>query len=124
MGLGWLAWGFLIDLPLGSSSWVVGVMQLLEMINFVLLDLASLFIWLRISVCTRTPQDPRLVNHHPEMRGVHPDGLFVFNDDRLKDLFFRTMSLEMSLYVEDEDLDEAEMYQLFVELGSGGRNNR
>ena len=53
----------------------------------------------------------RHVNHHPEMRGVHPDedGLFVFeSDDRLKDFVLQNNEpgADEPFYVQDEDLDE------------------
>ena len=91
----------------------MGVMQLLEMITLVLLDLALLvYLVEKASGFVRERRKiSRLVNHHPEMRGVHPDedGLFVFeSDDRLKDFVLQNNEpgADEPFYVEDEDLDE------------------
>ena len=88
-------------------------MQLLEMITLVLLDLALLvYLVEKASGFVRERRKiSRLVNHHPEMRGVHPDedGLFVFeSDDRLKDFVLQNNEpgADEPFYVEDEDLDE------------------
>ena len=53
----------------------------------------------------------RLVNQHPEMRGVHPDedGLFVFeSDDSLKVLVLENdePGVDEPFYVREEDLEE------------------
>lgn len=88
-------------------------MQILEMITLVLLDLALLvYLVEKGSRFVRERRKiSRLVNHHPEMRGVHPDedGLFVFeSDDRLKDFVLQNNEpgADEPFYVEDEDLDE------------------
>ena len=91
----------------------MGVMQILEMITLVLLDLALLvYLVEKASGFVRERRKiSRLVNHHPEMRGVHPDedGLFVFeSDDRLKDFVLQNNEpgADEPFYVEEEDLDE------------------
>ena len=88
-------------------------MQILEMITLVLLDLALLvYLVEKASGFVRERRKiSRLVNHHPEMRGVHPDedGLFVFeSDDRLKDFVLQNNEPgdDEPFYVDDEDLDE------------------
>ena len=88
-------------------------MQILEMITLVLLDLALLvYLVEKASGFVRERRKiSRLVNHHPEMRGVHPDedGLFVFeSDDRLKDFVLQNNEpgADEPFYVDDEDLDE------------------
>ena len=88
-------------------------MQILEMITLVLLDLALLvYLVEKASGFLRERRKiSRLVNHHPEMRGVHPDedGLFVFeSDDRLKDFVLQNNEpgADEPFYVDDEDLDE------------------
>ena len=88
-------------------------MQILEMITLVLLDLALLvYLVEKASGFVRERRKlSRLVNLHPEMRGVHPDedGLFVFeSDDRLKDFVLQNNEpgADEPFYVEDEDLDE------------------
>ena len=53
----------------------------------------------------------RLVNQHPEMKGVHPDedGLFVFeSDDSLKVLVLENdeRGVDEPFYVREEDLEE------------------
>ena len=53
----------------------------------------------------------RLVNEHPEMKGVHPDedGLFVFeSDDSLKVLVLENdqPGSDEPFYVTEEDLEE------------------
>ena len=53
----------------------------------------------------------RLVNQHPEMKGVHPeeDGLFVFeSDDSLKLLVLENEQpgADEPFYVTEEDLEE------------------
>ena len=53
----------------------------------------------------------RLVNQHPEMKGVHPDedGLFVFeSDDSLKVLVLENdePGVDEPFYVREEDLEE------------------
>ena len=88
-------------------------MQILEMITLVLLDLALLvYLVEKGSGFVRERRKiSRLVNHHPEMRGVHPDedGLIVFeSDDRLKDFVLQNNEpgADEPFYVDDEDLDE------------------
>ena len=65
-------------------------MQILEMVTLVLVDLALLvYLVEKGSGFVRERRKiTRLVNHHPEMRGIDPeeDRLFVFeSDDSLKD---------------------------------------
>jgi hypothetical protein len=53
----------------------------------------------------------RLVNHHPEMKGVHPqeDDLFVFeSDDCLKDFVLQNNDpgTDEPFYVPDDELDQ------------------
>ena len=88
-------------------------MQILQMVTLVLIDLALLvYLVEKGSGFVRERRKfSRLVNHHPEMRGVHPDedGLFVFeSDDRLKDFVLQNNEpgADEPFYVEDEDLDE------------------
>ena len=88
-------------------------MQILQMVTLVLIDLALLvYLVEKGSGFVRARRKiSRLVNHHPEMRGVHPDedGLFVFeSDDRLKDFVLQNNEpgADEPFYVEDEDLDE------------------
>lgn len=88
-------------------------MRILEMITLVLMDLALLvYLVEKGSGFVRERRKiSRLVNHHPEMRGVHPDedGLFVFeSDDRLKDFVLQNNEpgADEPFYVEDEELDE------------------
>lgn len=88
-------------------------MQILEMTTLVLVDLALLvYLVEKASGFVRERRKiSRLVNHHPEMRGVHPDedGLFVFeSDDRLKDFVLQNNEpgADEPFYVDDEDLDE------------------
>ena len=88
-------------------------MRILEMITLVLMDLAFLvYLVEKGSGFVRERRKiSRLVNHHPEMRGVHPDedGLFVFeSDDRLKDFVLQNNEpgADEPFYVEDEELDE------------------
>ena len=83
------------------------------MITLVLMDLALLvYLVEKGSGFVRERRKiSRLVNHHPEMRGVRPDedGLFVFeSDDRLKDFVLQNNEpgADEPFYVEDEDLDE------------------
>ena len=89
-------------------------MQILEMITLVLLDLALLvYLVEKASGFVRERRKiSRLVNHHPEMRGVHPDedGLFVFeSDDRLKDFVLQNNEpgIDEPFYVQDDELDQA-----------------
>ena len=88
-------------------------MRILEMITLVLMDLALLvYLVEKGSGFVRERRKiSRLVNHHPEMRGVHPDedGLFVFeSDDRLKDFVLQNNEpgADEPFYVDDEELDE------------------
>jgi hypothetical protein len=53
----------------------------------------------------------RLVNHHPEMRGIDPeeDSLFVFeSDDSLKDFVLQNNEpgIDEPFYVQDDELDQ------------------
>jgi hypothetical protein len=53
----------------------------------------------------------RLVNHHPEMRGIDPeeDRLFVFeSDDSLKDFVLQNNEpgIDEPFYVQDDELDQ------------------
>ena len=88
-------------------------MRILEMVTLVLIDLALLvYLVEKGSGFVRERRKiSRLVNHHPEMRGVHPDqdGLFVFeSDDRLKDFVLKNNEpgADEPFYVQDEDLDD------------------
>ena len=88
-------------------------MRILEIITLVLMDLALLvYLVEKGSGFVRERRKiSRLVNHHPEMRGEHPDedGLFVFeSDDRLKDFVLQNNEpgADEPFYVEDEELDE------------------
>ena len=88
-------------------------MQILEMVTLVLVDLALVvYLFEKGSGFLRERRRmPRLVNHHPEMRGVHPDqdGLSVFeSDDRLKDFVLKNNEpgADEPFYVQDEDLDD------------------
>lgn len=88
-------------------------MRILEMITLVLMDLALVVYLVEkgSGFVRERRRISRLVNHHPEMRGVHPDedGLFVFeSDDRLKDFVLQNNEpgADEPFYVEDEELDE------------------
>lgn len=88
-------------------------MRILEIITLVLMDLALLVYLVEkgFGFVRERRKISRLVNHHPEMRGVHPDedGLFVFeSDDRLKDFVLQNNEpgADEPFYVDDEDLDE------------------
>ena len=88
-------------------------MQALESLALVLVNLA-LTVYL-VEKGTKFWREKRrlkrLVNHHPEMKGVHPDedGLFVFeSDDSLKVLVLENdqPGSDEPFYVTDEDLEE------------------
>ena len=88
-------------------------MQILEMVTLVLVDLALVvYLFEKGSGFLRERRRmSRLVNHHPEMRGVHPDedGLFVFESDEvLKDFVLKNNEpgTDEPFYVQDEDLDQ------------------
>ena len=87
-------------------------MQILEMVTLVLLDLALMvYLFEKGSGFMRERRKiTRLVNHHPEMKGVHPedDGLFVFeSDDSLKDFVLQNNEpgVDEPFYVQDDELD-------------------
>ena len=88
-------------------------MQILEMVTLVLVDLA-LMIYLveKGSGFVRERRKiTRLVNHHPEMRGIDPeeDRLFVFeSDDSLKDFVLQNNEpgIDEPFYVQDDELDQ------------------
>ena len=88
-------------------------MLILESFTLVLVDLA-LMVYLveKGSGFVRERRKiSRLVNRHPEMKGVHPDDddLFVFeSDDCLKDFVLQNNEpgANEPFYAEDEDLDE------------------
>ena len=89
------------------------MMQILEMVTLVLVDLALMvylvekgsgFVRERLKIS-------RLVNRHPEMKGVHPDDddLFVFeSDDCLKDFVLQNNEpgMDEPFYVSDDELDQ------------------
>ena len=88
-------------------------MQALEFLALVLVNLA-LTIYL-VEKGTKFWNEQRrlkrLVNQHPEMKGVHPDedGLFVFeSDDSLKVLVLENdqPGSDEPFYVKEEDLEE------------------
>ena len=88
-------------------------MQALEFLALLLVNLA-LTVYL-IEKVTRFWKEKRrlerLVNQHPEMKGVHPDedGLFVFeSDDSLKVLVLENdqPGSDEPFYVTEEDLEE------------------
>ena len=89
------------------------MMQILEVVTLVLVDLA-LMVYL-VEKGTKFWKEQRrlkrLVNQHPEMKGVHPDedGLFVFeSDDSLKVLVLENdqPGSDEPFYVTEEDLEE------------------
>ena len=88
-------------------------MQILEMVTLVLVDLA-LMVYLveKGSGFVRERRKiTRLVNHHPEMRGIDPeeDRLFVFeSDDSLKDFVLQNNEpgIDEPFYVQDDELDQ------------------
>ena len=88
-------------------------MQALEFLALVLVNLA-LTVYL-VEKGTKFWKEmrriERLVNQHPEMKGVHPeeDGLFVFeSDDSLKVLVLENdqPGADEPFYVTEEDLEE------------------
>ena len=88
-------------------------MQALEFLALVLVNLA-LAVYL-VEKGTQFWREKRrlkrLVNQHPEMKGVHPDegGLFVFeSDDSLKVLVLENdqPGSDEPFYVTEEDLEE------------------
>ena len=88
-------------------------MQILEMVTLVLLDLALMvYLFEKGSGFMRERRKiTRLVNHHPEMKGVDPedDGLFVFeSDDTLKDFVLQNNEpgVDEPFYVQDDELDQ------------------
>ena len=88
-------------------------MQILEMVTLVLVDLALLVYlsekgW---AFVRNRRKITRLVNHHPEMRGIDPeeDSLFVFeSDDSLKDFVLQNNEpgIDEPFYVQDDELDQ------------------
>ena len=88
-------------------------MQALEFLALVLVNLA-LVVYLfekGFNVWREKRRIGRLVNQHPEMKGVHPeeDGLFVFeSDDSLKLLVLENEQpgADEPFYVTEEDLEE------------------
>jgi hypothetical protein len=89
------------------------VMQILEMVTLVLVDLALLvYLVEKGSGFVRERRKiTRLVNHHPEMRGIDPeeDRLFVFeSDDSLKDFVLQNNEpgIDEPFYVQDDELDQ------------------
>jgi len=88
-------------------------MQILEMVTLVLVDLALLvYLVEKGSGFVRERRKiTRLVNHHPEMRGIDPveDSLFVFeSDDSLKDFVLQNNEpgIDEPFYVQDDELDQ------------------
>jgi|TARA_B100001741_G_scaffold237388_1_gene198352 hypothetical protein len=88
-------------------------MQILEMVTLVLVDLALLvYLVEKGSGFVRERRKiTRLVNHHPEMRGIDPeeDRLFVFeSDDSLKDFVLQNNEpgIDEPFYVQDDELDQ------------------
>ena len=88
-------------------------MQILEMVTLVLVDLALLvYLVEKVSGFVRERRKiTRLVNHHPEMRGIDPeeDRLFVFeSDDSLKDFVLQNNEpgIDEPFYVQDDELDQ------------------
>ena len=88
-------------------------MQILEMVTLVLVDLALLvYLAEKGSGFVRERRKiTRLVNHHPEMRGIDPeeDRLFVFeSDDSLKDFVLQNNEpgIDEPFYVQDDELDQ------------------
>jgi hypothetical protein len=88
-------------------------MQILEMVTLVLVDLALLvYLVEKGSGFVRERRKiTRLVNHHPEMRGIDPeeDCLFVFeSDDSLKDFVLQNNEpgIDEPFYVQDDELDQ------------------
>ena len=86
-------------------------MQILEMVTLVLVDLALLvYLVEKGSGFVRERRKiTRLVNHHPEMRGIDPeeDRLFVFeSDDSLKDFVLQNNEpgIDEPFYVQDDEL--------------------
>ena len=88
-------------------------MQILEMVTLVLVDLALLvYLVEKGSGFVRERRKiTRLVNHHPEMRGIDPeeDRLFVFeSDDSLKDFVLQNNEpgIDEPFYVQDDEFDQ------------------
>ena len=88
-------------------------MQILEMVTLVLVDLALLvYLVEKGSGFVRERRKiTRLVNNHPEMRGIDPeeDRLFVFeSDDSLKDFVLQNNEpgIDEPFYVQDDELDQ------------------
>jgi hypothetical protein len=89
------------------------MMQILEMVTLVLLDLVLLVYLIEkgSGFVRERRKIMRLVNHHPEMKGVHPqdDDLFVFeSDDCLKDFVLQNNDpgTDEPFYVPDDELDQ------------------
>ena len=88
-------------------------MQALEFLALVLVNLA-LIVYLfekGFKFWKENRRLDRLVNQHPEMKGVHPDedGLFVFeSDDSLKVLVLENdePGVDEPFYVKEEDFEE------------------
>ncbi len=88
-------------------------MQALEFLALVLMNLAltAYLVEKGTKFWKEKRRLERLVNHHPEMKGVHPDedGLFVFeSDDSLKVLVLENdqPGSDEPFYVTEEDLEE------------------
>ena len=88
-------------------------MQILEMVTLVLVDLALLVYLVEkgSGFLRERRKITRLVNHHPEMRGIDPeeDQLFVFeSDDSLKDFVLQNNEpgIDEPFYVQDDELDQ------------------
>ena len=88
-------------------------MQILEMVTLVLVDLALLvYLVEKGSGFVRERRKiTRLVNHHPEMRGIDPeeDRLFVFeSDDSLKDFVLQNNEpgMDEPFYIPEDELDQ------------------
>ena len=88
-------------------------MQILEMITLVLVDLALMVYLVEkgSGFVLERRKITRLVNHHPEMRGIDPeeDRLFVFeSDDSLKDFVLQNNEpgIDEPFYVQDDELDQ------------------
>ena len=89
------------------------MIQILEKVTLALVDLALIAYLVEMSseLVRERRKISRIVNYHPEMRGVNPgeDGLFVFeSDDRQKDFVLQNNEpgKDEPFYVQDEDLDQ------------------
>ena len=88
-------------------------MQILESFTLVLVDLALMVYLVEkgSGFVRKRRKISRLVNRHPEMKGVHPDDddLFVFeSDDCLKDFVLQNNEpgMDEPFYVSDDELDQ------------------